>query len=361
MLDIFSEARWDEIEATYEKWWTRALERPVLNLSFTGANSDLPRPEGIVTGDLFRYPAEESAERIAEKLEYLQRSQRYEYDGYPYIFMYFGPVYDVEFFGAKAHAHDTTVWYKADEVPPAEKMHMRIDPESVFLPRYQAIAKACEERFGGGYVISSPPAGGHCLDGIAEFYKPMDLSYMLFDEPDEVNRLSMEYHQASKAMAKELIALTPSARGYTSWGGLYAPIPWIGMQSDFCAMIGRDHFERFVKWDLELAVSESPRYNYYHLDGPGELIHLDSILDMKDLKCVQWVAGPGDRQEDKWPEVYQKISSAEKNMWVMGPIEHVEAIAEQIGTTKGLYWAGSYPMTEYDRVMTIADRLIAGR
>jgi hypothetical protein len=67
---------------------------------------------------------------------------------------------------------------------------------------------------------------------------------------------------------------------------MFAPIPWSGLQCDFSAMIGPEHFERFVKWDMELAVAESPRYNYYHLDGTGELAHLDSLLAIADRKCV---------------------------------------------------------------------------
>jgi hypothetical protein len=41
-----------------------------------------------------------------------------------------------------------------------------------------------------------------------------------------------------------------------------------------------------------------------------------------------------------------------------GGIENIEKIAEQTGTAKGIYWYGSYHISEYDRVMKIAGRLI---
>ncbi|MCL2816240.1 MAG: hypothetical protein FWD23_16730 [Oscillospiraceae bacterium] len=359
MLNIFDEAQWRRVEDTYEAWWQRKIDRPVLHLTFGGADPGMRPPYGLVTGDLFRYSPGEPAELIAEKIEYIMRSMRYEYDAFPYIYMYFGPIYEVEFFGARAYIDDSTVWFRTENAPPIREMHVTaIDKNSLFYPSYRKIAKACEERFGSGYAITPPLAGGCCLDYVAEFYKPTDLSYMLYDEPDEVNRLSMEFHKASFAVGRELTALTPSARGYT-YEGMFAPVPWKLMQCDYSAMIGPEHFERFVKWDIELSVSESPRHNFYHLDGPGAVIHLDTILSIPDLKCVQWVPGIGEKPAAAWPEVYKKISGAGKNIWLFNELEDVEKIADQIGTAKGLYWKGCYPLSEYDRVMKIAERLMA--
>jgi hypothetical protein len=181
---------------------------------------------------------------------------------------------------------------------------------------------------------------------------------MLYDKPDEVNRLAREFYRVSRGISKELGTLTPSARGYSTWGGMYAPIPWEPMQCDFSAMISLEHFERFVKWNLELTVSESPRYNYYHLDGTGQLIHLDSILSIPDLKCVQWVPEPSKHISwIGWADVYRKISDAGKNIWFNGGLEDIEKIADKIGTTKGLFWHGNYDISEYDRVMKITEKL----
>ena len=357
MLDIFNELKWQKIQDSYESWWQRKTNRPLLNLTFSGIDPGMKRPDGLMTGDLFRYPFDEPAELIAEKLEYRMRSLRYEYDGYPYIWMYFGPIFEVEFFGARAFMDEKTVWFKAENLLSIEEMHVIPDKNSRFYPRYCEVAEALEERFGGGYVISGMEAGGSCLDYVAEFYKPTELSYLLYDKPEEVNRLAREFHAASCDIAQKIIKLTPSARGYTAWGGLFAPVPWTAMQCDYSAMIGPEHFEQFVKWDLNLCVHESPRYNYYHMDGQGELIHLDSILSIPELKCVQWVPNPVSTIT-KWPDVYRKISDAGKNIWVISErIEDVEIIADQIGTTKGLYWYGEYPISEYDRIMKIARRL----
>jgi len=361
MLDIFKPEDWQRIREEYEEWWSGDRVKPILHLSFFDNDPGMKKPEGIITSNLYEYPDDEPAEQIAEKLEYIMRSQKYEFQGYPHIWMYFGPMYSVEFIGCRPTIGETTVWFSPEKKVPPSQLKIQKDPNSVFLPREIAIRKAIEKRFGGGYVISGGcGVQGSALDVVAEFYGHMDLTYMLYDEPEEVFRLMNEAIEASSKISEELHALTPNAVGYTSWGGLYAPVPWASAQCDYSAMIGPNIFDEFSLPDLKECYKRSPKYNYYHLDGPGEIIHMDKILAIPELRCMQWVAAPhGDVSLDL--DVYERIHKAGKNMWVTGPIERAIQVAERNGTTQGIYWYGAYPMSEYDRVMKIADDLMNGK
>ena len=360
MLDIFSQNDWQRIRDEYEGWWTRKREKPVLHLFFYDVDPGMKRPEGLITENLYEYPEDEPAERIAEKYEYILRSRKYEFQAYPHMWIYFGPIYSVEFIGCRPHIAPTTVWFAPEKKVPPSELTIAPDPGSVFLPREIAIRKAVEERFGGGYVISSPLGGGYALDAVAEFYGHNDLTYMLYDEPDEVKRLMQEASDALDVVGNQLLPLTPNATGYTSWGGIYAPIPWICTQCDYSAMIGPHHFNEFALPDLTEAIARSPLYNYYHLDGPGEIVHMDTILSIPHLKCMQWVAAPhGDPKLDI--EVYNRIHKAGVNQWVTGSLEKVRDVAWKNGTTQGIYWYGAYSIKDYDRVMKMADDLMNGR
>ncbi len=357
MLDIFTEKQWQQVKDDYEGWWKQTREKPILHLSFVEECKTMKRPEGMITENLFHYPESESPESIAEKMEYIMRSRRYEYNGYPYIWVYFGPVSTVEYIGCKPHIGPSTVWFSPrDEIEPS-KRHITRDPRSEFLPRNHAIRKAIQDRFGGGYVVSGPCGAGCNLDYVAEFYGHEELSYMLYDEPDEVKRLMDEIQAALLPIGDEEEKLTPGAVGYTAWGGIFAPKPWVTMQCDYCAMIGRKHFEEFEKPELVEHCKRSPEYNYYHLDGPGEIIHMDSILDIPELKCMQWVTAPNG-ELDLDLKVYSNIFNHGKNMWVTGPIEKARAVAEKNGTAKGIFWTGTYDMKDYDRIMKIAEELM---
>jgi hypothetical protein len=72
------------------------------------------------------------------------------------------------------------------------------------------------------------------------------------------------------------------------------------------------------------------------------------------------VPEPGKPGHGSCPEIYRKISDAGKNIWVGGGLETVEIVADQIGTAKGLYWSGSYHISERDRILKLAGRLTGG-
>jgi hypothetical protein len=83
------------------------------------------------------------------------------------------------------------------------------------------------------------------------------------------------------------------------------------LQSDFAYMISPDAFRRFVLPDLE-ACCEAMEHGFYHLDGQGQLVHLDMLLGMERLRGVQWIPGDGQPPASEWPDVLQRILDAGK-------------------------------------------------
>lgn len=96
-------------------------------------------------------------------------------------------------------------------------------------------------------------------------------------------------------------------------------------------MIGTDMFEEFVLHTLQrdcLALTNT----LYHLDGEGELRHLDRLLSIPALKAVQWVPGAGKPDCDAYPEIYRKITAAGKLAQVnSGSLEVFERVVEGSG------------------------------
>ena len=362
---MFTKEKWQYIEQEYEEWWRHEREKPLLHLRFSGIIPQMKRPEGLITEKLYQYGPDEPAERIAEKAEYCMESRRYEFQAFPHIHIYFGPAYRVEYMGCKPICTDSTVWFKPRTSKPIEELTLQRDPESVFLPRVKEIYKAVNERFADGYVIGGGGAAGGgtgagmSLDHVVEFFGPEEMCYLLYDEPEEVKRLIKESADTLEEIGQEINALATNALGFTAYSNLFAPVPWVVAQCDFCVMIGPDQFDEFVLPDLKRAFMQSPKYNFYHLDGPGEIIHMDKILAIPELRCMQFVPLPN-TEESMILDVYERIFQAGKNMWVTGPIEFVEKVAQRIGTTKGIYWTGEYPIDDYDRVMKIAEKLMKG-
>ena len=124
--------------------------------------------------------------------------------------------------------------------------------------------------------------------------------------------------------------------GYTAWAPIFSEEPYYMLQCDFCYMIGPDMFDEFVKPELA-ATCKRLDNAFYHLDGPGQLPHLDSLLEIDELAGVQWVHGDGQRDGSQWPEVYRKIRQAGKRMQLLDDMPRViDAVCKQVGGPKGM-------------------------
>ncbi|MGE5224846.1 MAG: hypothetical protein ACM3PY_20620, partial [Omnitrophica WOR_2 bacterium] len=67
-----------------------------------------------------------------------------------------------------------------------------------------------------------------------------------------------------------------------------------------------------------------------HLDGPGALRHMDSILSIPELHALQWVPGTGNEVFERWIWVYQKAQKAGKGIQVSCQFAEVERVMETL-------------------------------
>ncbi len=103
-------------------------------------------------------------------------------------------------------------------------------------------------------------------------------------------------------------------------------------------MIGPEMFDEFIKPELA-ASCRRLEHSFYHLDGVGELPHLDSILAIPELGGIQWVFGDGQPGVVHWPEVYRKVLSAGKLLWLHATPAEFDRIVGEVGTSEGILLA----------------------
>jgi 5-methyltetrahydrofolate--homocysteine methyltransferase len=95
-------------------------------------------------------------------------------------------------------------------------------------------------------------------------------------------------------------------------------------------MIGPDMFEKFVLPDLKKCCDHLDHV-YYHLDGAGQLPHLDMLLKIQNLHGVQWMPGEGGGKIEDYMDVLKKIIDAGKLTQVYASPESALKIKEQMG------------------------------
>ena len=98
-----------------------------------------------------------------------------------------------------------------------------------------------------------------------------------------------------------------------SWLPLISDSSMYIPSNDFAYMISKEMFDEFF---LDGLIMECEHYkkSIYHLDGPGNLRHLDSLLKISALNAVQWVPGAGNEQVLPWMDVFKKVIKGGKSI-----------------------------------------------
>lgn len=335
----FDAERWQRVIATNRKWWAGELERPLIQFVYEGR--DPGRPEPDLPRHFFTafYDRKVPAEAIVDRWDY--DLSRYEFlgDAFPNVFPNFGPGVIAEFLGARMEIRSETVWFHPAEETPIAKLKFEYNPDSFWLNRIKAVCRAGVERWGGLVQIGMTDLGGN-LDILSAFRPGEQLLLDLHDCPDEVKRVTWEAHEMWWRYFKEISdVIRQGSPGYSSWSGMFSSEPHYILQCDFAYMIGPRMFEEFVLPELT-ATCRRLTNSFYHLDGQGQLPHLDLLLETPELNGVQWVPGSGAPDCDQWPEVYKRIRDAGKLILVYGGVELLDTLASQLGDARGIQIIG---------------------
>ena len=100
----------------------------------------------------------------------------------------------------------------------------------------------------------------------------------------------------------------------------------------------------------------------YHLDGSGELPHIDQLLTVDNLHAVQWVAEPALERElnETWYPLYKKIIDAGKKIVIYYLPPDIEAVRKLLTSfPKECFYLEFYVETESeaDDLLRLRDSL----
>jgi hypothetical protein len=153
----------------------------------------------------------------------------------------------------------------------------------------------------------------------------------LVKSPQEIDRLVGETTRLWLACYDRLFAVIASVGGGVScWGPCWSNGRGYMLQSDFSYMISPKMFERFVLPDLEACCAVMD-YAFYHLDGKGQLVHVDTLLSITRLRGIQWVPGYGKPPCEEWLALLKKIRAAGKLCQVTVSPEGALTIIRELG------------------------------
>ncbi|MDR0473943.1 MAG: hypothetical protein LBH43_09785 [Treponema sp.] len=328
----------------YEKYWKGELDRGLFPVIVRGETDRPQPPKGRIHGctQLLFANREIPPKELVDCIEYALSGLEYLGDAFPYVNMDFsGPGLVAALVGGKLGASDHGIWFSSEKEAELADMHFEYDAGNYWLNRIKDITLECKSRFGKEVVLGIPDLGG-AIDILASLRGTQNLLMDFYDAPEEIKRLINELSGLWHIFFEEIAALYCRDNVYTNWSGLLSRESSYMFQADFAYMIGPEMFDEFLLPELKYSFGKVKRA-CYHLDGTGELPHLDSLLQSEDLKLVQWIPGAGTTSVDHWIDVHNKILNAGKLLQACDDREkQLDKIIETRGSLKGV---ASLPMT----------------
>ena len=296
----------------YEKYWNKEkLSRPILNIS-TRTKEPYKKPES---------PEEKWLDENYVVGAALHDSQNREFlaEGVPFLFTNFGAGCLSACIGGDYQLSENTIWFDRNPIiDDWENLpEIKFDRNSEMWQNVERIQKKAFQH--SEFNTSITDIGG-ILDIICSLRGTENMLYDLYDYPDEVKAMTKHITKLwFEAFELQKKAVEEAGQPYNNWMNIPSSKPWYPLQCDFSYMISPAQFEEFVLPHLIEQVNHLER-SVYHLDGVGEIPHLDMLLDIEDLTAIQWVPGGGQlpKWDEKWFPMYQKIQAKKKNLVLNG-------------------------------------------
>ena len=324
----FSEHDWQRIERDTMAWWEGDLDRPLIWLA-----ASEPGLNGPAHRFLSNYPPEMPADQVLDLYQSVLAATHFYGDAFPALWVNFGPGMLAGFLGADVHSvsePSETVWFTPSHQIEIQDLELAYDPDNAWWKRVKDFTQAIVQRWHGQLAVGHTDLGGN-LDVLASFRTTEGLLFDVVDRPEQVDRLVRRITALWLRYYDELDAIIrPTCRGTTCWTPIWSTGKTYMMQCDFAYMISSAMFERFVIPDLS-ACCEHLDHGFYHLDGKGQIAHLDLLLSIPRLRGIQWIPGDGQPPPSQWLPLLKRIRDGGKLCQVFVSPEGARRIVKNLG------------------------------
>jgi hypothetical protein len=327
----FSEENWQHVERAWTAWWADELERPLVMIE------GLELPPGITVPNNYSlgprasaFPLDLSADQVLDYYEVRLQGKRFYGDAWPKWWPDFGPGIMAGFLGARVLTTEETVWFEPSDSTSLERLQVGYDAGNRWWQRVRQLTQRAVERWGDQASIGYTDLGGN-LDILSSLRGAEALLYDLSDHPQEIARLASDVTRLWLGYYDQLHAIIePAGRGTTPWATIWSPGRCYMLQSDVAYMISPRMFERHVLPDLATCCDVLD-HAFFHLDGVGQIRHLDLLFSLERLRGIQWIPGDGQPPPEEWLPLLKRIRDANKLCQLYVSAKGARTIVRELG------------------------------
>ena len=203
----------------------------------------------------------------------------------------------------------------------------RCDLDNEYWRISEALLTTAVER-SDGYYVGVPDLNGP-TEMLSRLRSPGKLALDFYDRPHYLKPALAEINQAWYGYWQACTEIAGRLGGHFHWMGVWSDLPSTDLQSDFSCMISPEMFDEYFLPFIDEQTTMVER-TIYHLDGPGAVRHLDSLLGLPHLDGIQWVPGAGAKPAVEWLPLLRKIQEAGKLVYTYCEPEHVRTILSEL-------------------------------
>lgn len=212
---------------------------------------------------------------------------------------------------------------------------------------YQYAAEFCKDKF----MINMLDLHSN-MDALSALRGAENLCLDLYDCPEEVHRVLGEVRKTYPVvynMAYETGKM--SEVGTIGWSPLYCAGRSAVLECDFSCLLSPQQGREYV-FPAIMEEADILDHCIYHLDGKQALVHLDTILSIDKIDCIQWVPGEGQPRTIGWMDLLKKIQAAGKSLWIYDwTAEEIMAYHKELEPDKVAYTLNVSTPAEADALL----------
>ncbi|MFH1905302.1 MAG: hypothetical protein ABIK53_07275 [bacterium] len=245
------------------------------------------------------------------------------------------PMTMAAYLGGKVKFLDDTVWVNP-VIDDYRKFELHLDENNIWLKRSLELFEKAVEKSNGEYLPALPDFGD-ALTVLSLLRGTERLLMDLIENKEAVLEFRNRFTELFPRFHKKFWDIfRQKFPGDISWR-VWTPGKTYLCQCDFSTMIPPEMFEEFVVPEIEV-LGKYLDYCVWHLDGPDEIRHLDILLDLPEIKAIQWQPGAGapPAASPQWLPMLKKIQKKGKNLTVYANNEEELRILLKELSSKGL-------------------------
>jgi len=284
-MSLLYKIDWEETKEKFKLWWDGKAEKPLIQIFVQRERCDVAW-DGW---DLVRYwrrldVALKNFEAFASCTSFLG-------EAYPNLWINLGPGVLAAYLGNSPKFVANTVWF---EEPKSweELENLEVKEDNTWWRYTKDIALELREKSRSKFIVGMTDIGG-VLDVASSLRGVSNLMKDLYFNPQKVKILLDKIIDLWHSCYDELYNLLEGEeQGTSAWMNLWSPLKWYPIQCDYAYMLSPKLFKEFV---LPYLIEQCERLDHplYHLDGIGQIVHLDDLLKIENLRGIQWVPGEG--------------------------------------------------------------------